>query len=68
MFFSRRYIYNYILLDPPLMMEHTTYDDELRAYDTATTNWSLASVCAYVMCTLDRLLNHQINKARLGEG
>ena len=68
MFFSRRYIYNYILLDPPLMMEHTTYDDELRAYDTAATNWSLASVHAYAMCTLDRSLNHQINKAPLGEG
>ena len=50
------------------MMEHTTYDDELRAYDTAATNWSLASVHAYAMCTLDRSLNHQINKAPLGEG
>ena len=44
------------------------YDDELRAYDTATTNWSLVSVRAYAMCTLDQSLNHQINKAPLGEG
>jgi hypothetical protein len=49
------------------MMEHTTYD-ELMAYDTATTNWPLTSVCAYAMSTLDRSLNHQNNKARLGEG
>ena len=48
-------------------MEHTTYDDELRSYDTATTNWPLASVRAYAMRTLDRSL-HRINKAQLGEG
>ena len=55
------------ILDPRLMMEHTTYDDKLRSYDTATTNWPLASVRAYAMRTLDRSL-HRINKAQLGEG
>jgi hypothetical protein len=58
------------ILDPRLRMEHTTYDGELRSYDTATTNLPLASVRAYAMCTLDRPLHriNRINKARLGEG
>jgi hypothetical protein len=53
------------ILYPLLMMEHTVYNNELRAYDTATTNWPLASVCAYTVSTLDRSLR-QINKAQLG--
>ena len=36
------------ILDPRLMMEHTTLDDELRSYDTATTNWLLVSVRVYI--------------------
>ena len=54
------------ILDPQLMVEHTTYENEFWSYDTATTNWPLASVRAYAMRTLDRSL-HRINKARHGE-